>query len=336
MLTDLSRRDPREILNSVGIEPGEVDGVVGGPPCQGFSYIGKMNPSDERNALIGRFFRFVACAEPAFFVMENVLGILAPDFRFILDQGLEELNGRYNILGPLIFDTSDFGAATKRKRAIFVGYLPDRVDPIAESDLTVFKVSGHVTVEEAIADLPSPSKAARDCDGQYWAKYGRDPSLGVKGAYARRAREAPPPNLGSKHIRENCRMNLVSGFQPTRHTHEVLKRFISVAPGMKDETSKCPRLDWSRQCPTLRAGTGKERGSYQAIRPIHPEENRVISVREAARLQGFPDWFQFHPTIWHSFRMIGNSVSPYLSNSILRSIACKLYAVKNSKQLVYG
>ncbi|MFX7922723.1 DNA cytosine methyltransferase, partial [Acinetobacter baumannii] len=70
------------------------------------------------------------------------------------------------------------------------------------------------------------------------------------------------------------------------------------------------KLDKLGFCPTLRAGTGPERGSYQAVRPIHPTSPRVITPREASRLQGFPDWFQFHPTKWHSFRQIGNSVSP--------------------------
>jgi len=73
-------------------------------------------------------------------------------------------------------------------------------------------------------------------------------------------------------------------------------------------------------CPTLRAGTGPEKGSYQAVRPLHPTENRVITPREAARLQGFPDWFQFSPTKWHSFRQIGNSVSPILSERIFAVI----------------
>ncbi|KAA1337570.1 DNA cytosine methyltransferase, partial [Escherichia coli] len=72
--------------------------------------------------------------------------------------------------------------------------------------------------------------------------------------------------------------------------------------------------------PTLRAGTGADKGSHQAVRPLHPDSGRVITVREAARLQGFPDWFCFHPTKWHSFRMIGNSVSPIVSKAILSKI----------------
>lgn len=64
------------------------------------------------------------------------------------------------------------------------------------------------------------------------------------------------------------------------------------------------------------SSTCSDRGSFQAARPLHPNEGRVITVREAARIQGFPDWFTFHPTKWHSFRMIGNSVSPILSRAI--------------------
>jgi len=92
-----------------------------------------------------------------------------------------------------------------------------------------------------------------------------------------------------------------------------------------DKISKFPRLRWDGLCPTLRAGTDKHKGSYQAVRPIHPDEDRVITPREAARLQGFPDWFQFSPTKWHSFRQIGNSVSPFVGEAVLDVIRCKLF-----------
>jgi DNA (cytosine-5)-methyltransferase 1 len=84
------------------------------------------------------------------------------------------------------------------------------------------------------------------------------------------------------------------------------------------------RLAWGGQSPTIRAGTGADRGSYQSVRPIHPSEPRVITVREAARLQGFPDAFRFHPTVWHSFRMIGNSVSPIIAHRLLSLIRDRL------------
>jgi DNA (cytosine-5)-methyltransferase 1 len=100
----------------------------------------------------------------------------------------------------------------------------------------------------------------------------------------------------------------------------VIHRFSKVNPGEIDKISRAPRLKLDGFCPTLRAGTGRDRGSYQAVRPIHPNQHRVITPREAARLQGFPDWFQFHETKWHSFRQIGNSVSPIVSEYLFKRI----------------
>ncbi len=78
------------------------------------------------------------------------------------------------------------------------------------------------------------------------------------------------------------------------------------------------------QCPTLRAGTGPDTGAFQAVRTRHPGIGRVITVREAARLQGFPDWFVFHKTKWHSFRMLGLSISPIVSGALLAKLASKM------------
>lgn len=90
-------------------------------------------------------------------------------------------------------------------------------------------------------------------------------------------------------------------------------------------------MDPNAFCPTLRAGTGPEKGSFQAVRPIHFSEARVINPREAARLQGFPDWFVLPNTIWHSFRQIGNSVSPIAAEAILKVIYMRLTALDDSK-----
>jgi site-specific DNA-cytosine methylase len=101
---------------------------------------------------------------------------------------------------------------------------------------------------------------------------------------------------------------------------EVEKRYEKLNFGEQDKISKSVRLKPDGYCPTLRAGTGSDKGSYQAVRPIHFKEPRVITPREAARLQGFPDWFVFHETKWHSFRQIGNSVSPIVAEAILKTI----------------
>lgn len=320
LLTDISKLDPATILREVGIRKGETDGVIGGPPCQGFSFIGKRNPSDERNRLVMDFFRVVKGIRPKFFVLENVPGILSTFGRETLDSGIDLIARDYAVLGPLILDAAEYGAATVRKRAFLLGYRTRYCDPVTKTDLEDAKCQP-ATVKNAIADLPKLSAARKDEMCQYWAYYPQTGRSDGISQYADTARQKPPEDLANRYIKTACSEGKISGFQPTRHTPNVVKRFAEVLPGEMDRISKCPRLAWDSPCGTLRAGTGKDRGSYQAIRPIHPEENRVISVREAARIQGFPDWFQFHPTKWHSFRMIGNSVSPYISKAILGMFA---------------
>ncbi len=320
---DLQSAEVSEVLRSAGLKAREIDGIVGGPPCQGFSWIGRRQSDDPRNTLIHHFFRLVSGIKPRFFVMENVPGLLHKPFSVRLKRELARLSDRYSLLGPLLLDSADFGAATRRQRILIIGIDSRYVDPIAKDDLVQRFVPTKSTVRDAIHDLPEPVLVSeKNSDG--WAGYGRDPFCDERGLFARKARTAPPAHLGSLLAREFLAKGLVSGFQFTEHTQEVVSRFDSVPAGGTDSISRFPRLDWDEQCPTLRAGTGPENGSFQSVRPIHPKCNRVITVREAARLQGFPDWFLFHPTKWHSFRMIGNSVNPQMANEILTAIRTRL------------
>lgn len=321
LYADLATLAPADALKEANLAPDQVAGIIGGPPCQGYSEMGRQNPEDERNALVGRFFDYVAEIQPAFFIMENVPGILGDGLRIHLDKGLGQVGPAYDIVGPTILDAKDFGAATSRERAVVMGYRRDRVDPISEADVRAAQTSP-VTIHDAIRDVPPPHGAERDSSGKYWGRY--DPQRHPLPPYARHARRPPPKGLATKEIREAHRSGLVSGLQPTTHTPAVLARFQALQPGKVDRVSKYPRLRWDGICTTLRAGTGPDRGSFQAARPIHPEEHRVVTVREAARIQGFPDWFQFHSTIWHSFRMIGNSVSPYMSEALMRLMRKRL------------
>jgi DNA (cytosine-5)-methyltransferase 1 len=321
LYADLAILEPADALRAANLAPGRIAGIIGGPPCQGYSEMGDRNPHDERNALVTRFFHYVAVIEPAFFMMENVPGILAPDLRFHLDAGLDQVANRYEIVGPLKFDAQNFGAATTRERVVILGFRSDRIDAISENDLRAAQ-SEPATIADAIRDVPPPNRGERDAKGNVWAAYSQ--ANGPLPTYAQRARRMPPRELASKEVREVHRQGRVSGFQPTAHTAAVRARFEALEPGRVDQISKYPRLRWEGICTTLRAGTGRDRGSFQAARPIHPDEPRVITVREAARIQGFPDWFQFHPTIWHSFRMIGNSVSPYMAEALLRVVAERL------------
>lgn len=293
---------------------GEICGIIGGPPCQGFSDIGRREPNDPRRQLLGHFFRLASQIKPAFFVMENVLGLTHAHSSGVLNEAIDEWAGAYRVSDPIILNAADFGAATSRKRVFLVGLHRDFATDFREEMLAPFRKPA-ATVRQAIADLSGALDLGQNEDGfDQWKITKR----GAVSSYAKALRGRDRTFTG--HIK-------------TKHTDKVIERFSTVAPGKMDRVGRHPRLKWEGQCPTLRAGTGSDKGSYQSVRPIHPTENRVITVREAARLQGFPDHHIFHPTTWHSFRMIGNSVSPMVAEAVLRSVAEALKLTDQSRLL---
>lgn len=287
-------------------------GIVGGPPCQGFSLIGKRDKEDPRNNLVHHYFRLVKAAQPAFFIMENVPGLIIGHGQEILDEALKQLKPHYDILAPFTLDAADYGAATKRKRVIVVGFSKDLEIQVTQQSFAPGKSARPATIKEAFLKIPEPKEADRFANEFGW----------VKGTYLsdQFVNPTPPTGVGNKEAISLWKKGYYSGLEPTVHTEKVKERFQSTPQGKTEKTSRYPRLKWDEQCGTLRAGTGSDKGSFQAVRPIHPSKPRVVTVREAARIQGFPDWYLFHPTKWHSFRMIGNSVSPILSRSILSDI----------------
>ncbi len=300
VLEDVAKLDGESVLAAAG---SRVHGIIGGPPCQGFSAIGRRNPDDPRRGLLDEFFRIVREVRPLFFVMENVLGLSYPNAKHILDEALRQTEG-YGTLGPIVWDAAAFGAATNRARLFVVGIHEDYGDPLQAQDLEVLKRPS-ASVRSAISDLDNASALADEDGFDMW----RITRVGRPSEYARALRST------DGHF---------TGHRKTRHSESVLRRFAGVSAGAVDRIGRHPRLAWSGQSPAIRAGTGADRGSYQAVRPIHPQHPRVITVREAARLQGFPDSHRFHPTIWHSFRMIGNSVSPIMARAIFQAISNRL------------
>lgn len=307
----------------------KVDGVIGGPPCQGYSRMGKRELGDPRNQLLHHYFRHINLLKPKFFVMENVEGLLDECYRDSFFEALSSVTDDYTVLEPLLVDASDYGAATKRKRVIVFGYKPEFFGELTHEDIfSPINENNNVTVRDVLLDLPEPIPQTKDKTDFGWVKYGRKRSLS---AYAQKMRTLPPKHLGSELAVEKLKQNMVSGFFDTVHTKEVIERYRALEPDSVDKISRSKKLCWDGVCPTLRAGTGSDKGSYQAVRPIHPSSPRVITVREAARLQGFPDWFCFHPTKWHSFRMIGNSVSPIVSENIMTNVKNRLDLVRQKR-----
>lgn len=312
-LANMDEKDWESILQNH-----DVDGVIGGPPCQGYSRMGKRAKDDPRNELLHHYFRHVRILNPKFFLMENVEGLLDKVYEESFVKTLQSIGDKYTVLKPVVVDARDYGAATKRRRVIIFGYKPEFFKDISyESIFSTLGIDNNVTVKDAISDLPEPIVSLKDKHDFGWAMYKKNKVLSN---YALKMRKFPPDNLCSDEARKKLSNCNVSGFFSTVHTDKVRQRYAELKPDSIDPISRAKRLAWNGVCPTLRAGTGNDKGSYQAVRPIHPTVPRVITVREAARLQGFPDWFCFHPTKWHSFRMIGNSVSPLVSEKIMKNI----------------
>ncbi len=324
---DLSTMGHKEWAALLGDQ--KIDGVIGGPPCQGYSRMGKGDLNDPRRSLLGHFFRTVNIISPKFFLMENVEGLLDEKNSKELFDAIKTADKKYRVLPPIIIDASKFGAPTKRKRVVVVGYDPLVINEIFVSEiLSLNKMA--VTVKDAIQDISEPIPQQKDVEQYGWTKYREVKTLSD---YAIKMRAVPSDNLGWSVGIDYLKKGITSGNFDTTHRPEVSARYGSIVPGETDPVSRSKRLSWDGVCPTLRAGTGADKGSHQAVRPLHPSMPRVITVREAARLQGFPDWFSFHKTKWHSFRMIGNSVSPLVSEGVLSVIKEKLVLATNKKRI---
>lgn len=324
---DIMELTGSSLLEIVKIKDKKPDGIIGGPPCQGFSSIGQGNVDDSRNCLFIKFFELVEDIQPSFFLAENVPGIMNPKYDEIRAKAFQHVS-QYSMF-PIKVAANEYGAPTTRTRIFFIGFLPGKVKPITKEDIEQKKVfpDAMTTVRQAFEGLPEKEQVNGETgfgilESSYFDTNHQHSQ--TKFFYEHTVSRRPPLVGDPDYIKGFMERHEVNGFLPTVHTDKVAQRYANLAYGQKDEISKSTRLNPDGFCPTLRAGTGPEKGSYQAVRPIHYKEARVIMPREAARLQGFPDWFCLPDTIWHSFRQIGNSVSPIVAEQVLNVIFQKL------------
>ena len=318
---DVSKLSGHELAASLELGNEEIAGIIGGPPCQGFSNMGRRNRNDTRNQLFVDFFRIVNELKPWFFLAENVPGIMRPSNRSIIDNAIGEVSDDYEVLAPMKITASDYGAPTKRTRMFFFGYLPDQMSRLTENSFKPPHDAETVRVKYALNGLVEDVDPSWQKEADGWRVSG----CKSRGFFASRLHGHLPKGVGDPialwRLKNECKS---SGTLGTFHSDDVMKRYAALGPGEIDRVSRSQRLDPEGFCPTLRAGTGPDMGSYQAVRPIHPEKARVITPREAARLQGFPDWFTFSPSKWQSFRQIGSSVSPIVAEHLMSKVRSSL------------
>lgn len=308
---DVCSLTAKDILSACAVK--DIDCVIGGPPCQGFSTIGKRNANDTRNELYIHFFRLVSELSPICFLAENVPGIMGEKYNPVREEAFSLVRDGYCLLHPIRVNASNYGAPTTRTRIFFMGFKRGFINQLKESDFFPKNIIEQTLVKDALYGLPRTIRKEWQTEEQGW----RSVKMDKDGYYYERLWGHIPNGVGDAESIQNLKKGLVSGFLGTAHSEEVLRRYRQLSFGETDKISRSQRLNPNGFCPTLRAGTGSDKGSYQAVRPIHPTQARVITPREAARLQGFPDWFRFHPTKWHSFRQIGNSVSPLVAEAML-------------------
>ncbi|AFZ44249.1 DNA-cytosine methyltransferase [Halothece sp. PCC 7418] len=323
---DVKHLTGQKIRQSSLIKDQEIDVVCGGPPCQGFSLIGKRVLEDERNALVFHFLRLVLELKPKYFVMENVAGMAIGKSQQLLNELIEKFQKNdYKVQLPYqVLNASNFGVPQNRNRLFLLGCrsdqtLPDYPIPITQpAKSQANSINGHQpdspTVKDALIDLPLienyPELLTQDT---VKAEFGK-PSF-----YSNQLRQNGSVQDDYSYPR-TYNSSLLTASLRTQHTEKSMARFAETLPGKTEPISRFYKLHPDGICNTLRAGTASNRGAYTSPRPIHPHLPRCITVREAARLHSYPDWFRFHVTKWHGFRQIGNSVPPLLAKAVATEI----------------
>lgn len=314
-----------DIRLAAGIGSRRVDCVFGGPPCQGFSMIGQRILNDPRNRLVLDFVRIVAELDAKTFLFENVKGLTVGHHRQFLTELVEAFDAAgYAVRQPWkVLDAAHFAVPQHRERLILMGAkkglpLPEYPEPLttpADGKREVRGLPVGPTCAEALDDLP-------DADAFLELESGdmvRTSSFGAPSRYAAELRGLTNSTWHYGYVRD-WEPEILTSSARTKHSDISKRRFGETEPGTIEPISRFFRLPSNGLSNTLRAGTDGARGAFTSPRPIHHRNNRCVTVREMARLHGFPDWFRLHATKWHGARQIGNAVPPPMAREIAAKI----------------
>lgn len=299
----------------------EIDVIIGGPPCQGFSNIGHRIFEDPRNRLVYDYYNIVMYLQPKYFVFENVPGIISGKHKEFVHKLVESfMEIGYNVIDPQLLNAVNYGVAQNRNRFILMGWRND-CNPVSYPAPThnVYKESKHQQHLIEIRDEAIGAKEAIMDYEEIQIYIGKD--LGVSSMQFNYSGYRKNFSFNGDGVYSLChkrtlKNNLIFGHLGSKHTDESRKRFKKAEPGKIEQGSRLYKLHPEKPSHTIRAGTAQNRGAFTAPRPIHYKHPRCISIREGARLHSYPDWFQFHRTIWHGFRQIGNSVAPIFAKAL--------------------
>lgn len=328
---DLSTYKPSQLAALIG--SARVDVIVGGPPCQGFSTVRQVDAAnhgsrvkrDKRRYLFRSFLDYVNHFQPKVFVMENVLGIQsAAKGAFFTMVQAEARRLKYRV-HPQVEEAWNLGVPQKRRRQLIIG---------VREDIAGFFASGLDPAKRAFAETPTPYTPT------LWDAIGDLPSLTAGGGedpidydVPKRERFLAQRGIAARHyleqVLEISKTAHLTAHKARPHNDQDLRDFARIREGEHSGQAEArgERLEFTynrtcfhdrykRQhreqlCSTIVAHLAKD-----GLMFIHPNQNRSLTPREAARIQSFPDWFQFPVARTHQFRLIGNAVPPLVAEAV--------------------
>lgn len=297
--------DAKDLIQKGDFDKEDVDLIIGGPPCKGFSMGGKRDPNDPRNSLFKEYLKIVDDLEPSVIVMENVKGLLTLDSGSYRDKILEELEVRgYNVDGmPKVLNAAEYGVPQARERVIFVGVREDsQIDP---DDLEFPEAEERISVKEAIDDLSFLGV------GESASEY-----------------EKPAETIYQERMRSNSEE--LHNHKSPNHSERIQNRFELMDYGKGMET--VPEKYRTKKHTVHKFDPEKPSRTVTTLPEdfVHYSRNRIPTVREMARLQSFPDDFVFkgprttggsrrsHEVPQYS--QVGNAVPPLMAESIAKGV----------------
>ena len=354
IVADIRKLESDNLLRCAGISRDDVDVIVGGPPCQGFSTIGRVKIAslvregvwknlknahprfidDPRNILYREFVRIVRDLQPKIFVMENVPGMMSYRNGEVVRQIKEDFRAIGYRTEARVLNAVRFGVPQVRKRIFFIGTRikdaniiwpnPTHMEP--EGGIRKLEKFGEnplekpVTVWEAIGDLPEPVKG-RPGLADLELDYDRPPFSKYQ-EWARRGSSKVHNHVTRQHSERDIRVfsMMKEGMWWKDLPVEIKKLY-----GYRDDIfhDKMKRLRSDKPSWTVVAHLYKDGYMY-----IHPKQPRSITVREAARLQSFPDRFIFRGSRTDQFKQVGNAVPPLLARAVAECVRRMLEAAK--------
>jgi len=289
-----------DFKKTFGPYKGKVSVVIGGPPCQGFSQKGKRaGMNDERNFMFQKFAKVVEIVQPEFFLLENVPNILSTEGGYFEENIIKTFSKAGYHVKSKILKAENFGVPQTRRRAVFLGKK-------GTLDFDIPETNGkQTTVQEALSDLPKL----------------------ISGEGAENQKYATRPlNAFQKKMRG--KNNIIRNHKATNHSKIALERLKLVTlESTKEDLPKEHRTKsihsgtWTRLKPAGFARTITTRFDTPSSGQFTlPFQDRCITVREAARLQSFPDNFIFEGPKTNQMLQVGNAVPPMMAREIAKAI----------------